>query len=246
MANPQPDEFTKLSNELLEALSKIRIPGEAMQVLLVVMRLTYGWNRKEWPIGNKEFVELTGITKTHIQRAIDRLQSMNLIKVTKKGYKLTPTYCIQKDYEKWKPVTKKGNGVTNIGNKVTHNGNETALKPFDDNGSGHPKEIKEIVLTKVSAEKPQIPGKMNAPEIVKYFAALYRYYNKIEYVISWGKDTGIIQQIWISLGKDIFPIIDHYLSLENNPKIPWTMNPRTIANLRWQINAIQENWKEYA
>lgn len=108
------------------------------------------------------------------------------------------------------------------------------------------KECKEDVLTKVSAEKPPLPEKMNAPEIVKYFAALYQYYNESEYIISWKKDTGIIQQIWIPLGKDIFPIIDHYLSLEENQKVFWTTKERTISNLRWQINAIKEHWKEYA
>jgi len=102
------------------------------------------------------------------------------------------------------------------------------------------------IFSKEKSGKPPLPEKMNAPEIVKYFAALYLYYNKTEYVISWGKETGIIQQIWLPLGKDIFPVIDHYLSLENNPKIPWTTNPRTIPNLRWQINAVKEHWKEYA
>jgi len=103
-----------------------------------------------------------------------------------------------------------------------------------------------IIFSKEKSAKPPIPEKMNAPEIAKYFAALYLYYNKTEYVISWKRDTGIIQQIWIPVGKEIFPIIDHYLSLENNPKVDWTTKPRTIPNLRYWVNAVKEHWKEYA
>lgn len=47
MANPQCENgFTKIANELMEALAKIRIPGEARQVLDVIFRQTYGWNKK--------------------------------------------------------------------------------------------------------------------------------------------------------------------------------------------------------
>jgi predicted transcriptional regulator len=94
--------------------------------------------------------------------------------------------------------------------------------------------------------KPPLPEKLNAREIVKYFAALYQFYFKAEYVITWGKDAGIMQQIWLPIGKDIFPIIDHYLAVEENSKYDWSTKPRTIANLRWQINAVQQHWKEYA
>lgn len=252
MASPQKENgHVGIANELWDAWAKIRIPGEAMQILMVIIRLTYGWNRKEWPISNREFVDSTGIRKGHIQRNIDKLKSMNLIKVTKKGNKLTPTYCIQKDYEKWKEipkrVTKKGNAVPQKGNKeLPKKGTTDMPQPFGSNGSGDPKDSKDIVLTKVSSGKPPIPDKMNAPEILKWFAALYEYYNGSEYVLSFKREVGIIQQIWIPLGKDIFPIIDHYLALETNQKVFWTTKERTISNLRWQINEIKEHWKEYA
>ena len=38
MANPQTENgYTKIANEIMEALAHIRIPGEAMQVLLVIL-----------------------------------------------------------------------------------------------------------------------------------------------------------------------------------------------------------------
>ena len=50
MAMPQVENgYTRIANELLEALAKIRIPGEARQVFDVIMRKTYGF-RKSDPI----------------------------------------------------------------------------------------------------------------------------------------------------------------------------------------------------
>ena len=45
--NPQLENgFTRLSNEILDELCKIRISGEAMQALLTVLRKTYGYHKK--------------------------------------------------------------------------------------------------------------------------------------------------------------------------------------------------------
>lgn len=94
--------------------------------------------------------------------------------------------------------------------------------------------------------KPDIPEKMNAPEIVKYFVALYKHYFEIEYLPVWKRDTGIIQRLWVGIGKDIFPLIDHYLAIEENQKHFWTTKERTIQNFTSFINPIQQHWKEYA
>ena len=112
MANPQPDKFTKVSTEILENLCKIRISGEAMQVLLSIISKTWRYQKKEDWISLSQFSEMTGMSKVHVCRAINKLISMNII--TKKGNSFTQkgnawgaTYSIQKDYDKWKPLPKK-------------------------------------------------------------------------------------------------------------------------------------------
>jgi len=107
MASPQPDKFTKISNELLDALAKIRIAGEARQMLDVIIRKTYGFNKKEDKISTSQFIELTGLSRIAIPKARRKLLELNLITVSQKGYSQGLTYSIQKDYNKWKPYPKK-------------------------------------------------------------------------------------------------------------------------------------------
>ncbi len=108
MASPQREKgHVRIANELYEAMCKIRIPGECEQVLKVIIRMTYGWNKKTNEISLDTFRSLTGITnKSNIQRAIKKLKLINIIIILNSEYKKFPSYCIQKDYHKWKPYSK--------------------------------------------------------------------------------------------------------------------------------------------
>jgi phage replication O-like protein O len=154
--------YTAQANSYIEALAKIRIPGEANQCLLVIQRKTWGWNKKWDDISLSQFVKATGICKPHVCRAISILIDMNMICVTKKGNGVSE-YAIQKDFEKWKPlpkkvtlpkkvieITKKGNGETDgkIGNSA-YNSAKTAKKP-------HIEPLPKKVHTKDTSIKPSI------------------------------------------------------------------------------------------
>lgn len=116
MANPQKENgHTDIANEIMEALSRTRIPGEARQVLDFIIRKTWGWNKKEDWISLSQFVNGTGLKKTTIIKARKKLLEMNLIGVTQKGNDGELKYRFNKDFESWKPlpkrviVTQKGN-----------------------------------------------------------------------------------------------------------------------------------------
>lgn len=132
MANPQTTTgFVRISTELFDALCKIRISGEARQMLDVIIRKTYGFNKKEDRIATSQFMQLTGMTRIAIYKARKKLQEMRLITVSKKGDSQVLIYSIQKDYDKWKLSPKRetiSNIATNylqkrnktVTNKVTH------------------------------------------------------------------------------------------------------------------------------
>lgn len=106
MANPQvEDGYTRIANEIMEALARVRIPGEAMQVLLTIIRKTYGFQKKEDAISLSQFSLSTGIVKPSIVRALNLLFSMNIISKNANG-KVT-RYGINKDFTQWKPLAKK-------------------------------------------------------------------------------------------------------------------------------------------
>lgn len=102
--------YFKVPNEYQDALCQIRIPGQARQVLDVIERFTWGWNKKEADISFKTFRKRTGMDNRHIVRARNRLIQMNIITVAKKGNKKRAYYRIQTDYTKWKPLPKKARG----------------------------------------------------------------------------------------------------------------------------------------
>lgn len=107
MASPQKEDgYTALANEFMDALAKIRIPGEQMQCLLVILRKTWGWNKKSDDISLSQFIESTGINKQNVCRAINGLLSKKIIAVIKKD-NAHSNYAIQKDFDKWKPLSKK-------------------------------------------------------------------------------------------------------------------------------------------
>lgn len=145
MANPQTENgYTKIANEVLEALSRIRIPGEAMQIFLVIIRKTYGFQKKEDAIALSQFCLATGINKPNVFRAIKQLQIMNLI--IKNDNANPQTYRFNKDYSQWKPLSKKITLSKKIIN-VIENDNESLSKKITT------KEIKKKEITTTSRSK---------------------------------------------------------------------------------------------
>jgi len=127
MANPQIENgHTKIANELAEALSKVNLSPYESRVLWAVLRKTYGWNKKVDKIPLSQIVELTGIPKSHVSRAMKSLVSRSI--VTSTGNKRIG---LNKNHDQWLPVqvTNKANHepiVTSRGNK-----NETQKLPAE-------------------------------------------------------------------------------------------------------------------
>jgi len=101
------DKFFKIPNEYQDEKIKIRIPGQAGQVLSVIERYTFGWNKKEAKIPFKTFRKMTGMDDRHIMRARKKLIEMGVINTAQKGRRNSVYFRIQTDYTKWKPLPKK-------------------------------------------------------------------------------------------------------------------------------------------
>lgn len=133
MASPQPDQFTRVSNELLEALCGLQLSGSEWSFIHTLIRKTYGYNKKEDWITNTQIMSMTGLGKERVSEAKKSLISKNI--VTEKRNKIG----LQKDYEKWTElrknvtiVTEKRNlelrkNVTTIDNKEKRNISDKSL-----------------------------------------------------------------------------------------------------------------------
>lgn len=97
MASPQLEGgFTRIANELLEALARTRLSPYETSILLILIRKTYGWHKKQDFIVLRYIALLTGIAKPNVCRTLNKLERRGLI-VRDKGM-----VGIQKDWTKWR------------------------------------------------------------------------------------------------------------------------------------------------
>ncbi len=96
MASPQWENgFTKIANEIVEALVKVRLPPSEKDIVLFIIRKTYGYQKKEDRISLTQFELGTGLSRPTVVKALKNLISRNM--VVKAGLLIK----FNKDYEKW-------------------------------------------------------------------------------------------------------------------------------------------------
>ncbi|MGA2462801.1 MAG: replication protein [Thermodesulfobacteriota bacterium] len=133
-ANPQAEDgHVDIANEIVEALAKVNLSAYESRVLWVIWRKTYGWHRKKDQISITQFEKATGLKRWHVARTLSELAERNI--VTRMGNSRIITYGFQKDYTKWRTITKRGNdaGISRVSGEgkeriVTRIGNRSLPK----------------------------------------------------------------------------------------------------------------------
>ena len=95
MANPQPDEFTRISNELLEAILLSDFTKRQFNIILLVIRLSYGCGRK-YAILRKADFGVAGIDKSDIKKELALLVESKVLVID--GDRIS----LNKDYDRWR------------------------------------------------------------------------------------------------------------------------------------------------
>ena len=100
MANPQKEDgHVDIANEIAEHFAMLNLSPYEWRILWVILRKTYGWNKKSDHISLSQFQKFTNIPSQHVARTISQLLDKNLI--IKKNGSLVMEYGFQKDYERW-------------------------------------------------------------------------------------------------------------------------------------------------
>jgi phage replication O-like protein O len=113
-ASPQLENgYTRLANELLDALISAKLTARQWAVFMAVVRKTYGFNKKDDDIGLSQLASMTGIAKAHVSVAVRELADRRILnrEMGKFGHRLG----INKKYKAWIGVTE----------SVTHDTAET-------------------------------------------------------------------------------------------------------------------------
>jgi len=104
MANPQIENgHTRIANELLEAIFKYVTNPTWLRLSLVIIRLTYGWQRKEVISNIKSFSKLVRMTEEYVKTSLVEMELEHMVVLEFKNpreFKVS----INKDYEQWKCV----------------------------------------------------------------------------------------------------------------------------------------------
>lgn len=159
MANPQPDQFTRISNELMEQIPKFKFNGTQLRILFVVLRYTYGFNRKSHPFSLTFFEKSLGSDRRGIQRELKSLIAANVLIENKEGNH-TRELMFNKDYETWEIATSSGelsngefsNGESSGAEKMTPSSGELSATPEPPVAENCPPK-KESILKKTKKEK---------------------------------------------------------------------------------------------
>lgn len=109
MADPGFENgYLRIPNKIYEALARMRIPGQTRQVMDFIIRKTWGYKKREDMISLSQFAEGTGLIKSKVIKAREKLIQMNLISIVPNGNNRMPLYRFNEDFDTWKPLPKKG------------------------------------------------------------------------------------------------------------------------------------------
>ena len=78
--NPQTEDgFIQFANELMEAIIKTKLTGREYQVFLLIIRLTYGYHKKEADISLSTIERFTGIKRSNSPKVLKALEQKHMI-----------------------------------------------------------------------------------------------------------------------------------------------------------------------
>lgn len=155
MQSPQLENgYTRIANEILEMLAKTDLNGTQRRIIDVVLRQTYGFQRKEHEISLNFLSNATDIHKMQIQRELASLIDRKILIVVKEAtFNKSRILTFNKNYKEW-----------------SSNSEQLAKKLTGSELDNHT--VSEIANTTVSELANQIKKKENIKEIYDYYLSL--------------------------------------------------------------------------
>jgi phage replication O-like protein O len=111
MKSPQKENgFTAIANELLEQIIGFEFSKRQLSVVLCVIRMTYGYNKKSDSLSGWQIAEMTNLDRSDVSKTIKELTQMNVIIKHETGRQSHGVFIneisINKNYDSWSTVGK--------------------------------------------------------------------------------------------------------------------------------------------
>lgn len=117
--------FTKIANELLEAIQSFRFTQNQFKLLLALWRNTYGWNKIECDFSISNIVRQTGLQRTRVIETLKSLEENKVIIEVQAPIGTKPRIVkFNKNYAEWTIKTYKGMDVRGTQNDAPNEAKE--------------------------------------------------------------------------------------------------------------------------
>lgn len=207
MASPQTDNgYTRIANELMEAFARAPSMGsESFQVLMFVLRYTYGFQRKSAQLSKSFIAKGTGLRVSGVSRALKRLVSKRILAREKS------TVSFNKNYEQWLVSKRRQSPIGDTSSPQS----ETTASPQS--------ETQERKIHKEKLKKPE-RASIDAPEINQ----IIEKFSTINPGINYGNKTERTSAKWLvdTYGLDgTLDYIDYAISISSEKYAPIITTP---------------------
>lgn len=222
MPSPQiNDGYTRLANELLDNICRLRITGNQYSILMCVLRKTYGWQKKSDKISLTQFEKKTNLSRPSVHKAIKQLVAKQIL--VAKQLPLGNEYQIQKDYSRWVTSSRADTSSRLATTLVAKQLPVLVAKQL------HTKEKKETIQKKINTKVfSETHGNTLVNFLMDSFKKIYGFY-PTDKRARWDANTLIkrVNKTIKSLGKD---------SVEENTKIVFSKYMSWILKQDWGEN----------
>ena len=169
MASPQVENgYTRIANELLEAIYSTRFNGTQLRILLVVLRYTYGFQRKSCELSLSFISNSIGAHKQQIKRELDTLiQTKVLIEKTEPTFNRSRVIEFNKNYDEW--LISRQSAKTLTVNKEDDTQSANSLTPTVSELAYQERNNKENIKESSSSSLPPLMNDENLKRISKAY-----------------------------------------------------------------------------
>lgn len=223
--------FTRIANDILEALARAPLNGTQFRILLVVLRYTYGFNRKEAELSESYLSKATGIHKQQIKRELKALINSHVVNVVFEAtFNSSRVIAFNKDVDQWV-------NSLQVTKKIPVNKSDTATGSEKDTSTGSGLDTQEIQYLKTTIKKDMseasAPDSPTVIELILNDKSLYPISeSKIKEWTSLYPAVNVLQELrkmkgWLDAnptkrktGKGILRFINSWLSREQDQGPP--------------------------
>lgn len=220
MADVQTEKgFTKIANELFDKIIQADFNKRELKVILLIIRYTYGFSRKQAPLSVRFISQATGINSRHVSPLIIKLAKRNIIKFESdfNTNHTSRTISLNKNYDLWMFPGDNQNNYYQNGNSY-QKGNSTVTKTVTDTVTKTvtKKERKENIKKEgIQISEIEIPETLkNIPGFLDTWKAWLSYRKELKKELTPASQKMQLKNLmqWNSSGHDVIQIMNNSIT----------------------------------